>query len=143
MRRSRRIRGWAAGLVLVAVVAAGALITPGRAADDEPSRGVLEQANKFFERGNQFVQQGSFARAKTEFQKALKVYPKHLDALYNLAVCCERLNLMADAQEHYRHYTELAPNDPDGWNQLGGVTRPFHITADSIRSIMMGFPIGD
>lgn len=79
----------------------------------------LAEAEKFFQRGNQFTQKNSLARAKAEYQKALKLYPRHLDALYNLAVVCQRLNQKDEALAHYKRYLELAPQDADGWTQLG------------------------
>ena len=58
-------------------------------------------------------------RAKTEYQKALKIFPRHVDALYNLAVVCEKLGQNDEAVEHYKHYLEIRPNDADVWTQLG------------------------
>jgi superkiller protein 3 len=81
--------------------------------------GSLTEANKFFERGNKFVEGNSLPRAKQEYQKALKVYPQHLDALYNLGVVCERLGQKNEASEQYRRYLEIKPNDADVWTQIG------------------------
>lgn len=77
------------------------------------------EANKFVERGNQFVQNNSLERAKSEYQKALKAFPRHVDALYNLAVVCEKLGQNDVAVEQYQRYLEIRPNDPDVWTQLG------------------------
>ena len=80
---------------------------------------AVAEANKFCERAAQFVQSGSLPRAKSEYQKALKIFPRHVDALYNLAVVCEKLGQNDEAVEHYKHYLEIRPNDPDVWTQLG------------------------
>ena len=80
---------------------------------------LATDANQFFERGNKFVQDNSLQRAKVEYQKALKIFPGHVDALYNLAVTCEKLGQKDEAVEHYRHYLDIRPNDADVWSQLG------------------------
>ena len=77
------------------------------------------EADKFIERANKVVKDNSLPRAKSEYLKALKLSPKNLDALYNLAVVCERLGQNDEAIKHYKHYLELAPNDADAWTQLG------------------------
>src|SRR2546422_5491824 len=79
---------------------------------------TLTEADKFIERANKFVKENSLPRAKGEYLKALNLSPKNLDALYNLAVVCERLGQNDEAIAHYKHYLELAPNDPDAWTQL-------------------------
>jgi tetratricopeptide (TPR) repeat protein len=100
-------------MIGVACLLAAAVI-----AKTEEPRGLAE-ANKFAARGNQFAQKSSLTRAKVEYEKALKVFPGHLDALYNLAVVCDRLGQKEDALKHYRHYVELRPNDADVWTQIG------------------------
>ena len=82
-------------------------------------KGVVGEANKFFERGNKFVEGGSLGRAKQEYEKALKIYPKHIDALYNLAITCERLGQKGEAIDDYKRYLNIRGNDPDVWTQLG------------------------
>jgi tetratricopeptide (TPR) repeat protein len=91
-----------------------------RAADAvAPDQRALAEANKFFERGNKFVESGSLPRAKQEYEKALKVYPKHLDALYNLGVVCERLGQKGEAIDHDKRYLEIKADDADVWTQVG------------------------
>lgn len=85
----------------------------------DADKGAVAEANAFVVRGNEFRDNNSLPRAKAEYQKALKVFPRHLDALYNLAVVCEQLGENKEATEHYRRYLELRPNDADVWTQLG------------------------
>ena len=85
----------------------------------ENDKHATAEANKFFERGNQFVKSGSLPRAKAEYQKAIKAFPRHLDALYNLAIVCEKLNQKGEAIETYKRYLEIKPDDADVWTQLG------------------------
>jgi Tfp pilus assembly protein PilF len=75
--------------------------------------------NKYVERANQFVQNNSLPRAKSEYLKALKIFPRHVDALYNLAIVCEKLGQKDEAVAHYKRYLEIRPNDADVWTQLG------------------------
>ena len=85
----------------------------------EADKKAVAEANQFVERGNRFIQDNSLQRAKAEYQKALKIFPRHVDALYNLAVACEKLGQKDEATEQYRHYLEIRPNDADVWTQLG------------------------
>jgi superkiller protein 3 len=98
------------------VVVALMLLPPAtaRAAD----AGAPAEANKFVERGNKFVESGSLQRAKQEYQKALKIYPKHLDALYNLGKACERLGQKGEAIDDYKRYLDIKSDDADVWTQL-------------------------
>jgi len=90
-------------------------------AEDTPAqdKAAVREASKFFERGNKFVEGGSLSRAKLEYEKALKIYPKYLDALYNLAIACERLGQKGEAIDDYKRYLDIKGNDPDTWTQLG------------------------
>ena len=80
---------------------------------------AIAEANKFVQRANEQVNKNSLPRAKTEYLKALKIFPQHVDALYNLAVVCEKLGQNDEAIEHYRRYLEIRPDDADVWTQLG------------------------
>jgi Tfp pilus assembly protein PilF len=80
---------------------------------------IPEQARKYFERGNEFVKKDSLGRAKGEYTRALQAYPQFKDALYNLAVVCEQLNLREEAIANYQKYLELSPTSADVWTQLG------------------------
>ncbi|HVM62369.1 MAG TPA: tetratricopeptide repeat protein [Verrucomicrobiae bacterium] len=106
-------------LVLVAIVAALPVISVRADDTSSPSSGAIRDAAKFFERGNKFVEDGSLARAKQEYEKAIKIYPKYLDALYNLAIACERLGQKSEAIDDYKRYLAVKENDADVWTQLG------------------------
>jgi superkiller protein 3 len=106
------------GIVLGAVAVCVALAARAETLSPQDQKAVLE-ANRFFERGNEFKKKDSLARAKAEYDRALKIFPRHLDALYNLAVVCVDLKQPDEAIMHYKHYLDLKNNDPDVWNQLG------------------------
>ena len=106
------------GIVLGMTVVCGAPAARAETLSPHDQNAVVE-ANKFVERGNEFKKKDSLGRAKAEYERALKVFPRHLDALYNLAVVCVDLKQPAEAITHYKHYLELKSDDPDAWNQLG------------------------
>ncbi len=110
----------ACSFILGLVLAAGALAQDAAPLSEGDKRAV-DEANKYVERGNRFEKDGSLPRAKTEYEKALKIFPRHLDALYNLAIVCEQLKQPAEAIETYQHYLDLKPGDADVWTQLGVV----------------------
>jgi superkiller protein 3 len=98
---------------------AAVMVTSARAADSvAPGSGAIAEATKYFDRANKFVEAGSLPRAKQEYEKALKIYPKYLDAYYNLGVVCEKLGEKSGAIEQYRHYLEIKKDDADVWNQI-------------------------
>jgi Tfp pilus assembly protein PilF len=80
---------------------------------------AIESANEFVLRGNAFVEKNSLPRAKAEYERALRIFPRHVDALYNLAVVYEKLNQPDDAIATYKRYLDIKPNDADVWTQLG------------------------
>jgi protein O-GlcNAc transferase len=104
-------------------IAALVAVAPGPAAraaePNAPEPPGLAEANKFFERGNRFFQGNSLPRAKLEYQKALKLYPQHLDALYNLGIVCAQLGQKDEAIDQYKRYLAIKPNDADVWTQIG------------------------
>jgi protein O-GlcNAc transferase len=105
---------------VVAVLVGALPVIAARAEDASATdKAAIAEANKFFERGNKFVQGGSLSRAKQEYEKAVKIYPKHLDAIYNLAITCERLGQKGEAIDDYKRYLDIKGNDPDVWTQLG------------------------
>src|SRR5476651_573923 len=103
------------GFLMAIVLTAGTLISA-RAADTvTKDSGAVAEATKYFERANKFVEAGSLPRAKQEYEKAIKIYPKYLDAYYNLGVVCEKLGEKSGAIEQYRHYLEIKKDDADVW----------------------------
>ncbi len=86
---------------------------------DDADRSKVAAANKFVERGNEFVRKNSLARAQSEYQRALQVFPRHVDALYNLAIVEERLGHTNAAVATYQRYLAVMPDDADVWTQLG------------------------
>ena len=104
--------------IILALLSAVSLAVAAEELSDTDKK-LVADANKLVERGNLFVQDNSLSRAKAEYQKALRIFPRHVDALYNLAVACEKLGQNDEAVGHYRRYLEIRQNDADVWNQLG------------------------
>lgn len=111
----RILRAWSVALGLCLTVSA----LTAAAELSENDKHALAEANKFAERGNQFVQSGSLPRAKAEYQRAINIFPRHLDVLYNLAIVCERLNQKNEAIDTYKRYLAIKPEDADVWTQVG------------------------
>jgi len=105
---------------LIALAVALSSLTPVRGADGAAQEnGAIAEATKYFERANKFVEAGSLPRAKLEYEKAIKLYPRYLDAFYNLGVVCEKLGQKGGAIDQYKRYLEIKPDDADVWNQIG------------------------
>ena len=109
----RIVSAWVLALALVSQVGAA---PPALTAAD---KAAIAQANKFIERGNEFAGKDSLARAKAEYLRGLKVFPQHVDALYNIAVVCTRLGQRAEAVGYYQQYLAVQPESADVWTQLG------------------------
>src|SRR5579863_6844108 len=105
---------------LVAIAVAALPVLSARAADaGAQDKGAIAEATKYFDRANKFVESGSLPRAKQEYEKAIKLYPKYLDAYYNLGVVCEKLGQKGGAIDEYKKYLEIKADDADVWNQIG------------------------
>ncbi|MEI6085751.1 MAG: tetratricopeptide repeat protein [Verrucomicrobiota bacterium] len=101
------------------VIFLSVLTMAGAAELSDADKRAITEANKFVQRGNDAVNNNSLTRARAEYQKALKIFPAHVDALYNLAVVCEKLKQNDEAIELYNRYLAIRPNDADVWTQLG------------------------
>jgi tetratricopeptide (TPR) repeat protein len=106
------------GIVLGTVAVCVTLAARAETMSPQDQKAVIE-ANKFIERGNEFKRKDSLARAKVEYERALKIFPRHLDAFYNLAIVCVDLKQPDEAIAHCKHYLDLKDDHPDVWNQLG------------------------
>jgi tetratricopeptide (TPR) repeat protein len=85
----------------------------------EADKKAIESANEYVVRGNAFVESNSLPRAKVEYERAIRIFPRHVDALYNLAVVYDKLNQSDDAIATYKRYLAIKPDDADAWTQLG------------------------
>ncbi len=106
-------------VIIMMVVALMALCAARGEELTEADKRAVSEANEYFVRGNEFMERNSLPRAKAEYQRALRIFPRHPNALYNLAVACEKLNQPDEAISTYKRYLELKPNDADVWTQLG------------------------
>jgi tetratricopeptide (TPR) repeat protein len=66
---------------------------------------------------------GEMARAMEMYERAFQLDPTDTDLYLNLGLAAWRLDLHTVAEKFFRHYCELAPEQPMGWNNLAGVLR--------------------
>jgi len=109
----QKMKWMAAALLLAGSVAWAAELS-------EADKHAISEANTYWVRGNKASEDGSLERARVEYKRALKIFPKHVDALYNLAVTCEKMGENKEAVGLYKQYLDLKPDDADVWSQLGG-----------------------
>jgi Flp pilus assembly protein TadD len=74
-------------------------------------KGKLElqplEAVDYYNRGTSRAREGDFAGAETDLRTALRKDPGHALALFNLAVCLERLGRVGEARQAYEQYIEM------------------------------------
>lgn len=73
----------------------------------------------FYNLGTAAAAQENYQQAKDWFKKALKVKPDMLSAIFNLALCYERLNSQQKANELWEEYLKLL--DPAQDDQIKAV----------------------
>lgn len=64
-------------------------------------------------------QTGDLAKAEHHYREALKLAPKHLDALMSYAHMLDRQYKLAEAESLYRMAVQVQPSGPTGYNDLG------------------------
>src|SRR5205823_12927715 len=67
------------------------------------------------EAGKQLFQQGKLEDAIPHFQRAVEMREKDATSWYNLAYANRKAGHFEQAATAYRRYTQLAPDDPDGY----------------------------
>jgi len=102
---------FASGLLLLLMVAACGQAMP--AQTPSPTTESPSTAMEHFARGVELSTAGQFQEAADEYQKALAVDPKNVDAMTNLGVTYYSLERFDDAIAQYLQAIELAPNDGD------------------------------
>lgn len=66
---------------------------------------------------------GDMSRAIAMYERAYQLDPADTDLYLNLGLAAWRMGLNPVAEKLFRHYCELAPDQPMGWNNLAGVLR--------------------
>lgn len=66
---------------------------------------------------------GEMSRAIAMYEKAFQLDPTDTDLYLNLGLAAWRMGMNTVAEKFFRHYCELEPQLPMGWNNLAGVLR--------------------
>ena len=93
----------AALLSLVAIVVCSAALAAPARADD--SRTTKREADRHFKSGVALADEGKYAEALAEFERAYEIAPHPL-VLYNIAGCHRELSQYAEAVKFYRRFLE-------------------------------------
>ncbi len=76
-------------------------------------------ANSDLTWGLEYEKSGNNRLARDAYMSAVQKEPNSAMAHHRLAVVCDRLGLFDQAWNHYHRAIELAPNNPDVYNDLG------------------------
>ena len=60
----------------------------------------------------------NYARALDLLQQIRNPRHENADILFNIAVCERELKNFGGAQQHFKRFTEMFPDSPDGWGSL-------------------------
>ncbi len=122
IRWAARVRRFAFRILLATGWASAAAVSAAPPPPETLSaadRAALEKANIRVERGNAFALEGRFRKAEQEYRAAVRTFPRHVDALYNLAVVYRRMKRPKKAEETYRRLLQVDPDSPDALTDLG------------------------
>jgi Tfp pilus assembly protein PilF len=118
MIRSTLVRMLATALALAAVARVLGRPPDPRTLSEDRLRD-LRRANIRVERGNEFMRQGLQRSAEREYSAALKLFPDHVDALYNLAIVYEKTERKDKARETYEQMLRVHPGSAAARTSLG------------------------
>jgi len=76
-------------------------------------------AEDYFNRGNQFRQEGDLEQAIADYTSAIKAYSKHAKAYYNRANCYAKLNKLNEAIADYTKAVEINPKYTEAYYNMG------------------------
>jgi tetratricopeptide (TPR) repeat protein len=96
-------------IVLILGLAVGLVRASAAFAADDQS---LEQARKFFDRGQELYAEGNFDKAAEQFKKAHEARP-YPQFLFNVAACYEKSKAYGKAVDFYKQYLAADPNAAD------------------------------
>jgi len=92
------------GLVLVLMVSLGCL---------------GEDAETYFNRGNDYLNSGNYSWAISDYNKAIELDPKFAEAYYNRGLAYDYLGDSSRAISDYNKAIELNPKDADAYYNRG------------------------
>ena len=84
----------------------------------EETPGDFEKYNLI---GNYYLELGQDAKARTYFERAMRIEPNYADGQYNIGVLLESEGQLAGAVERYRRAVQLQPGHVQAHNNLGNV----------------------
>ena len=76
-------------------------------------------AEDYFNRGNQFRQEGNLEQAIADYTSAVKADSKHAKAYYNRGNCYSKLNQIDEAIADYKKAVEINPKYTEAYYNLG------------------------
>ncbi|NIQ01770.1 MAG: tetratricopeptide repeat protein [Nitrospinaceae bacterium] len=84
-----------------------------------PAAPVIDSAHdKPFEHGIQLSKQGKFAEAIPYFEKALRLYPRSANVLWNLGIASAKTGQHGKALTYWKQYHQISPEDWRGRAKL-------------------------
>jgi tetratricopeptide (TPR) repeat protein len=100
----------------------------GDASANRPDRAKAQQV---FSRGNKMIEQGAYADAAALYEEAIKLDPKHAEAINNLGSAFSYLGRYEEAENCFREAMAIKPNFSDPHANLGVLLRQKSYLLDS------------
>jgi tetratricopeptide (TPR) repeat protein len=88
--------------------------------------------------GFYLVKDKKFEKGIEEFNIALKLDPKHINARFNLGLAYGEMKLFDKATFHLEEYLRLAPEDPEGYNEIGIISLQMKKIGEAIQFFKKG-----
>lgn len=89
------------------------------------------KAQQVFSRGNKMIEQGAYADAAALYEEAIKLDPKHAEAINNLGSALSYLGRYEEAENCFREAMAIKPNFSDPHANLGVLLRQKSYLVDS------------
>jgi len=94
---------------------------PGPHGSREPN--PAERAERALNRGNDFYALGRLGDAAASYREALRLDPRQVVAMSNLAAVLAQQGQLAEAEASLRRAVEVRPDHAEAWSNLGNVLR--------------------
>ncbi len=95
---------------------------------------VVQDAEFWFEQGNQKYMNGDFIGAIASYDQALEIKPDFHEAWYNRGIALRNLGRFEDAIASYDQALEIKPDFHEAWNNRGNALRNLGRFEDAIAS---------